>query len=108
MTWNPMRRLALPLCGLLLSGHVFAADGDKPLLQEGKKPYTSVFSQRLAANSGPPLVMTKASYSPPLAVCMCIKKKMRTVKAGSKWGPTAMAKPSAGCPGHVLSIGKCS
>ena len=37
MTWNPMSRLALPLCGLLLSGHVFAADGDKPLLQEGKK-----------------------------------------------------------------------
>ncbi|VFS89310.1 Uncharacterised protein [Kluyvera cryocrescens] len=25
------------MCGLLLSGHVFAADGDKPLLQEGKK-----------------------------------------------------------------------
>ncbi|WP_260862808.1 vWA domain-containing protein [Citrobacter sp. Marseille-Q6884] len=37
MTWNPISRLALPLCGLLLSGHVFAADGDKPLIQEGKK-----------------------------------------------------------------------
>ena len=37
MTRNPMSLLALPLCGLLLSGHVFATDGDKPLLQEGKK-----------------------------------------------------------------------
>ncbi|HFT7219227.1 MULTISPECIES: vWA domain-containing protein [Klebsiella] len=32
-----MSLLALPLFGLLLSGHVFATDGDKPLLQEGKK-----------------------------------------------------------------------
>lgn len=30
-------RLALPLCGLLISSQVFAAKGDKPLLQEGKK-----------------------------------------------------------------------
>ncbi|WP_145490515.1 vWA domain-containing protein [Yersinia aleksiciae] len=30
-------RLALPLCGLLLASHTFAADADKPLLQEGKK-----------------------------------------------------------------------
>ncbi|WP_235955856.1 vWA domain-containing protein [Rouxiella aceris] len=30
-------RLALPLCGLLLGSHALAADGDKPLLQEGKK-----------------------------------------------------------------------
>ncbi|CAH5357333.1 hypothetical protein AI2623V1_4895 [Klebsiella oxytoca] len=37
MTRNPMSLLALPLFGLLLSGHVFATDGDKPLLQEGKK-----------------------------------------------------------------------
>lgn len=37
MTRNPVGLLALPLCGLLLSGHVFATDGDKPLLQEGKK-----------------------------------------------------------------------
>ncbi|MBC1185514.1 VWA domain-containing protein [Kluyvera sp. SCKS090646] len=27
----------MSLCGLILSGHAFAADGDKPLLQEGKK-----------------------------------------------------------------------
>ena len=31
------RRLALPLCGLLFAGHTLAAEGDKPLLQEGKK-----------------------------------------------------------------------
>lgn len=37
MIRNPVSRLVLPVCGLLLSGHVFAADGDKPLLQEGKK-----------------------------------------------------------------------
>lgn len=30
-------RLFLPLCGLLLTSHTFAAEGDKPLLQEGKK-----------------------------------------------------------------------
>ncbi|MBF7957351.1 VWA domain-containing protein [Rahnella victoriana] len=30
-------RLALPLCGLLLANHAFAAESDKPLLQEGKK-----------------------------------------------------------------------
>jgi len=30
-------QLTLPLCGLLLSSHALAADGDKPLLQEGKK-----------------------------------------------------------------------
>ena len=30
-------RLALPLCGLLLTHPVLAAEGDKPLLQEGKK-----------------------------------------------------------------------
>src|SRR5471030_3055531 len=30
-------RLALPLCGLLLASYSFAAEGDKPLLQEGKK-----------------------------------------------------------------------
>jgi hypothetical protein len=30
-------RLALPLWGLLLTSQVFAAEGDKPLLQEGKK-----------------------------------------------------------------------
>ncbi|ORM69122.1 vWA domain-containing protein [Pantoea rwandensis] len=30
-------RLALPLCGLLLTSQVLAAEGDKPLLQEGKK-----------------------------------------------------------------------
>ncbi|AUV01078.1 vWA domain-containing protein [Phytobacter ursingii] len=30
-------RLALPLCGLLLANQVFAAEGEKPLLQEGKK-----------------------------------------------------------------------
>ncbi|WP_421505060.1 vWA domain-containing protein [Erwinia rhapontici] len=34
---SPMLRLALPLCALLLSSHALAADGDKPLLQEGKK-----------------------------------------------------------------------
>lgn len=37
MIRNPVSRLVLPVCGLLLSGHIFAADGDKPLLQEGKK-----------------------------------------------------------------------
>lgn len=30
-------RLALPLCGLLLTSQLLAAEGDKPLLQEGKK-----------------------------------------------------------------------
>jgi len=30
-------RLAVPLCSLLLASHTFAADADKPLLQEGKK-----------------------------------------------------------------------
>lgn len=30
-------KLALPLCSLLLAGHAYAAEGDKPLLQEGKK-----------------------------------------------------------------------
>lgn len=37
MITSHIRRMAIPLCGLLLSGHVFAADSDKPLLQEGKK-----------------------------------------------------------------------
>ena len=37
MTRTFFCRLALPLCGLLFSGHLFAAEGDKPLLQEGKK-----------------------------------------------------------------------
>lgn len=30
-------RLTLPLCGLLFASQAFAAEGDKPLLQEGKK-----------------------------------------------------------------------
>lgn len=37
MTQTLFCRLALPLCSLLFSGHLFAAEGDKPLLQEGKK-----------------------------------------------------------------------
>ncbi|WP_333495249.1 vWA domain-containing protein [Kluyvera sp. CHPC 1.251] len=37
MIINTARYLVLSLCGLILSGHAFAADGDKPLLQEGKK-----------------------------------------------------------------------
>ena len=37
MIRNTARYLVLSLCGLILSGHAFAADGDKPLLQEGKK-----------------------------------------------------------------------
>ncbi|MTH46254.1 vWA domain-containing protein [Intestinirhabdus alba] len=36
MITRPLR-LALTLCGLLLGGHALAADGDRPLLQEGKK-----------------------------------------------------------------------
>ncbi|WP_225086906.1 vWA domain-containing protein [Pectobacterium colocasium] len=32
-----IRQWVLPLCSLLLTGHALAADGDKPLLQEGKK-----------------------------------------------------------------------
>lgn len=46
---SPMLRLALPLCALLLSSHALAADGDKPLLQEGKKPYFSEYSPRRVA-----------------------------------------------------------
>lgn len=37
MSRNSIARLVLPLCGLLLSSHASAAEGDKPLLQEGKK-----------------------------------------------------------------------
>ncbi|MDZ4031250.1 vWA domain-containing protein [Kluyvera ascorbata] len=37
MIRNTARYLTLSLLGLVLSGHAFAADGDKPLLQEGKK-----------------------------------------------------------------------
>ncbi|MFU0873445.1 vWA domain-containing protein [Kluyvera sichuanensis] len=37
MIRNTACYLALSLCGLILSGHAFADDGDKPLLQEGKK-----------------------------------------------------------------------
>ncbi|MEB6224962.1 vWA domain-containing protein [Pantoea anthophila] len=37
MMTNHFLRLALPLCGLLLTCQLHAAEGDKPLLQEGKK-----------------------------------------------------------------------
>ncbi|KGB02231.1 von Willebrand factor type A domain protein [Enterobacteriaceae bacterium ATCC 29904] len=37
MSRNSIARLVLPLCGLLLSSPASAAEGDKPLLQEGKK-----------------------------------------------------------------------
>ncbi|MGK3128433.1 vWA domain-containing protein [Pantoea sp. C8B4] len=37
MMTKHFRRLALPLCGLLLASQVLAAEEDKPLLQEGKK-----------------------------------------------------------------------
>lgn len=77
-------RLTLPLCSLLFGAQVAAADGDKPLLQEGKKPYSSEYSQRQVVNWAAVQAMIKVPYSQPSAAFMFIKKNRRMAKAGSK------------------------
>ena len=102
MTRTFFCRLALPLCGLLFSGHLFAAEGDKPLLQEGKKTlYQRILTTpgcKLSDNAGDE---NGRLFSLPLAAFMFIKRKRLRGKAGLKSGRIAMAKPLAGCRNPV-------
>lgn len=92
MTWNPMSRLALPLCGLLLSGHVFAADGDKPLLQEGKK----TLYQRVLTTPGCKLGTTagddKGQLQPAFSSLYVYQKEDANGQSWLKVGPDSFGK----------------
>jgi hypothetical protein len=69
-------RLALPLCGLLLATQLFAAEAEKPLLQEGKKTLFQRVLTTLGCKLGSTAGDEKGHYSPRSAVFMFIKNRM--------------------------------
>ncbi|PKE27926.1 serine/threonine protein kinase [Rahnella sp. AA] len=85
-------RRVLPLCGLLLGSHVFAADGDKPLLQDGKK----TLYQRVLTTPGCKLGKTagddKGELQPAFSSLYVYQKTDANGESWVKVGPDSYGK----------------
>lgn len=85
-------RQVLPLCGLLLGSHVFAADGDKPLLQDGKK----TLYQRVLTTPGCKLGKTagddKGELQPAFSSLYVYQKTDANGESWVKVGPDSYGK----------------
>jgi len=91
MNMSVLRRV-LPLCGLLLGSHVFAADGDKPLLQDGKK----TLYQRVLTTPGCKLGKTagddKGELQPAFSSLYVYQKTDANGESWVKVGPDSYGK----------------